>query len=245
VGVGLILFFTAYIIWQRRRGSSFGARPMRWNGFVGKFERVFSSRGRRIRHRVTHSTGLVTLDDSMASPGVRVDFQHISRQYSADSMDSSTPLTRSAQNDGDSIKGAPSSPKNCKSRRWSHQFLRLIGLGPQEVKSGAPCANWRIDVSSTGHGQDASGENGGLQGCVANGGLEGDDEDDDFDMDRVIAIGDANFSSTASTNEGGRIPAPHSTLAPHGFPSKLGSTTPLAASHSVSQNIDTPFSVRG
>ncbi|KIM69573.1 hypothetical protein SCLCIDRAFT_713112 [Scleroderma citrinum Foug A] len=198
VGIGLILLFAAYIIWQRRRGSSLGARPMRWNGFVSKFERVFSSPGRRVRHRVTRSTGLVTLDDSMASPGVRVDFQHISRQYSADSTDSSTPLTRSAQNDDYSLIDDPSSPKNRKNRRWSHQFLRLIGLGPQEVKSGVPCANWRIDVSSTGHGHDASGETGGLQGCAANGGLEGG-EDDDFDMDRVIAIGDANFSSIAST----------------------------------------------
>ena len=229
MGVGLLLCFAAYIVWQRRRGSSSNARPTHWEDspFVRKFGQVFSSPGRRVRHRVTHSSGLVTLDDSMASPCVRIDFQHRVRQYSADSTDSSTPLTYSVQNDDDPPKSPPDCPRNATNRRWSQQFLRFIGLGPQEVKSGAPGVNWRIDVSSTGHGHDSNVP----QGCATNGGFEGDNEDDAFDMDGVMAIGDANFSSIASTNDPGR-PAP---IAPN-LASKLASTnhSPLSVSRAVS-----------
>ncbi|KAL4078230.1 hypothetical protein V8B97DRAFT_2003477 [Scleroderma yunnanense] len=237
VGAGLILCFAAYIVWTRRHRSSLNARPTRidelGDWFVSKFDRVFSYPGRHIRHRVTHSSGLVTLDDSMESPCVRIDLQHRARQYSADSTDSSTPLTRSTQSDDSPLKAVQSAAQNRKSRRWSRQFFQLIGLGPREVKSSFPPENWRIEDSSTGHGQDPNErENRDRLGYAKNGGLEGDHEDDPFDEDRVIAIGNENFSSIASTNERGGFAEPHSAPAPtNHLPSKLGSTTPLAVPH--------------
>lgn len=206
VGVGLILCFAAYLVWQRRRRPSSNTRQPHtdglWYSLIGKFERTFSLE-RRIRHRVTPSSQSMTLDDSMDSPCVKIDTQYKSRQFRSDSTDSSTPLNCSP-NDDDSPNFVKSGPRYQRHRQWSQNILRIMGLGPQEVRHEPPSATWRIDVSSTGHGHDANErENRNEQGhTVAEDPEEDDDDPEAVDMDRVIQIGDGNISSTASSADG-------------------------------------------
>ncbi|KAI6165982.1 hypothetical protein EDD17DRAFT_113222 [Pisolithus thermaeus] len=206
VGVGLILCFAAYLVWQRRRRSSSNTRQAHadglWCSLIRKLERTFSLE-RRVRHRVTPSSQSMTLDDSMDSPCLKLDLPRKSRQFRSDSTDSSTPLNRSP-NDDYSPRFIRSVPRSQRHRRWSQQLLRFLGLGPPEVKPGSPSATWRIDVSSTGHGHDANErENRNEQGrTVAEDHEEEDDDPEALDVNKVIQIGDGNISSTASTADG-------------------------------------------
>ncbi|KAI6037563.1 hypothetical protein EDC04DRAFT_2121420 [Pisolithus marmoratus] len=220
VGVGLILCFVAYFVWQRRRQPSPNARPARadglWYSLIGKFKHIFSLE-RRICHRVTPSSQSMTLDDSMDSPCVKLDLQCKSRQFRSDSTDSSTPLNGSHDDNYSPSRFVKSGSRSRRHRRWSQQFLRLLGLGPQEVKHESPSAAWRIDVSSSGHGQDANErENRIKPGCVVAEDPEEEEEEhpEVLDLNRVIQIGDENFSSIASTTD----EPTRATVAPHPMP---------------------------
>lgn len=204
VGVGLLLCFAAYFVWQRHRQRSSKFRPARaeglWNSLIAKFKRTFALE-RHIRHRVTPASQSMILDDSMDSPCVKFDSQRKFRQSRSDSTDSSTPLNTSPDDDYSPLSFAKSAPRPQQQRRWSQQIFRFLGLGPQEVKAEFPSATWRIDVSSTGHGHDANWrENRNEPGCaVAEGPEEGDGHPEAVDLDGVIQIGDENFSSIVST----------------------------------------------
>ncbi|KAG6332388.1 hypothetical protein ID866_6698, partial [Astraeus odoratus] len=252
VGVGLVLCFAAYVVWQRRRQVADDAHLTRqdqpWGTFVGKFGRLLSPRGRRTRYRVTRSSGLVTLDESMDSPCTRPDHQRRSRQYSADSTDSSTPLTGFPPSRDYPPNVVQSDAPARNARRLSQQFLRMLGFGPQEVKSASPSTNWRIDVSSTGHGHDANERENREEQAALNVDPELGEEDADI-PDRVIQIGNENFSSIASTdNERGRAVVTPATpyvpetgpFTPRELTLKLKSTPNLAVSRRNGGGIHPP-----
>ncbi|KIK91225.1 hypothetical protein PAXRUDRAFT_27114 [Paxillus rubicundulus Ve08.2h10] len=198
VGVGLIIIFAAFILWQRRLPNKIAHHyHQRRNQWVAKVERMFVPR--RFRHRVLHSSDPVTLDDSLATPSVAANFPRV-RQHRSESSDSQTPLTTTSY-----AFDYPPSPVVVKSPlqsperrpwRWWHFFKSK----PQVVTSEQPDLRWRIDGSdgsSTGHGQSIRDSEGGNQSRYISG-LDAVNEDLETAEDSVICIGN-NFSSIHST----------------------------------------------
>lgn len=196
VGGVLLLIFAAYIIWQRHplRKRSYDYRPVR-SDWVTKIEGLFVSR--RTRLRALHSSAPMTLDDSMRTASLSLDFRR-ARQYRSGSSDSQTPLTSADDAfDYPPNKRLSDSPPPIPKRR-ALRWWRLFGSRPQEIKSADPSSRWRVDdpdSSSSGHGQSSHGHEGYHARYAA---LEAVHEDREEIEDDVIRIGE-NFGSIEST----------------------------------------------
>ncbi|KAF8840881.1 hypothetical protein BDN67DRAFT_1048804 [Paxillus ammoniavirescens] len=197
IGVGLIIIFVAFILWQRRLPNKIAHHyHQRRNQWVAKVERIFVPR--RVRHRVLHSSDPVTLDDSIMTPSV-ANFPRV-RQHRSDSSDSQTPLTATSYAfdyppSPVVLKSPPESPER-RPWRWWHFFRSK----PQEITSEEPDLRWRIDGpdgSSTGHGHGAHDQEERNRPRYVSG-LDAVNEDLETAEDSVIRIGD-DFSTIEST----------------------------------------------
>jgi hypothetical protein len=202
--------------------------------WVTKIERMFVLR--RKRQRVLRSSAPVTLDESIRSPGLTLDY----RQYRSDSSDSQTPLTSTSYAfdypPNQLSDSPPPIPKRHTVRWWW-----LFGSRPQQVKPEEPGQRWRVDGpdgSSTGHGHSSHGHRyTGVLGALH--------EDPEEVKDDVIRIGE-NFTSIASTPmtqhfpEQARTIRGMSTVPEH--PWSSGARTPVLAASAPQSRPGTPVS---
>lgn len=197
VGVGLVILFTAFIIWRRWSPHS-SQLTHHYRRVRDAIVPVFMPNQRR--RRVQHVNTSITLDDTMTTPRHPRRPQHSIR---SDSTDSQTPLTDNSEfyfppqryavhpSRGPIFKASqePETPI----QRWWHAFH----LGPREVRSQAPNHRFRVegpDGSSVGHESSLD-----SPGCAVRpgwiSGLTSLPEHDEGDpnrgfYDRVIQIGD-------------------------------------------------------
>lgn len=240
VGCVLLLVFGAYIILQRDplRRRSYDYLRVR-SDWVSKIERIFLPRRTR---RVHHSSAPFTIDDSMRTASLRLDFRRA--PYRSSSSDSQTPLTNCTFGYPPSDIESDSPPPTAKRRplRW----WWLFGSRPREVKPQEPDLQWRVDGpdgSSSGHGNSNHGHE-EYQARYA-GDLEALREDREEIGDDVIRIGD-NFTSVGSTPMTyhfpeqaravqGMSPVPE-------FPGSSGARTPVLTAAALQSNPGTPVS---
>ncbi|KAG9316891.1 hypothetical protein JVU11DRAFT_2967 [Chiua virens] len=194
VGGGLFLILAAlsYALWRQRatRDRPYTKyRPVP-NDWVTK--RMFPWRSQqRVR-----PPSVLTIDDSMCTPGSTIDPPRAHRSYSSDSQ---TPLTMTSQTSDlvyppkrKSPDSPPPIPKHHLTLRWWWPF----GSRPREVKSQEPNLRWRVDGpdgSSSGHGSHGHEES---RRARRDGSLEPLREA--VEVDSVIRIGQ-NFTSVPST----------------------------------------------
>ncbi|KAF9227078.1 hypothetical protein BS17DRAFT_764416 [Gyrodon lividus] len=198
IGVGLIIVFAAFILWQRRSPNKLAYHyHQARNAWVARAERIFLPR--RVRHRVLHSSDPVTLDDSILTPNFTLDFRRV-RQHRSDSSDSQTALTTSTYSFDYPPKPPFSKSPSPSPERRPWRWWRFLKSKPEEITSEEPGLRWRIDGpdgSSTGHGHSIlDPEERNRSRYIS--GLEVVNEELETAEDSVIRIGN-NFSSIEST----------------------------------------------
>ena len=193
----------------------------------------------RKRKRVLHSNAPVTLDDSIRSSGLTLDYRR-PRQDRSDSSDSQTPLTSTSYAFDYPPNQLSDSPPPIPKRR-TVRWWWLFGSRPQQVKPEEPGQRWRVDGpdrSSTGHGHSSHGH----QYTGALGALHEDPEEVE---DSVIPIGE-NFASIASTPMTQHFPEQARSIrgmptVPE-YPWSSGARTPVPAASAPQTNPGTPVS---
>jgi len=230
VGVGLVIFFTAYIIWRRRspHSSQLTHHYHRVRDFIAQF-----CMPKRRRRRVQHVSTSITLDDTMATPRHPRRPQH--SYIRSDSTDSQTPLTDNAEfyfpphrYVVDHSRG-PISETSQEPETFIQRWWNTFRLGPREVRSQAPNHRFRVegpDGSSVGHGESSLDSPDGAMRSGWTSGLPSLPEHDEGDpnrgfYDRVIQIGDPQITVNSALVHGvadivtpGSAPASVQTPAP-------------------------------